>query len=87
MSRSQHSHTSQQGQPLTVQLTGDVDLSADPVYGEVLSEGTIYCLSQTDGQICPVADLVTEDWVTVLGIAQTGATLALAISVGGVQLA
>jgi len=55
--------------------------------GATLAIGTLYAVSATKGAICPVADLATSDYVTILGIATTTALIDLKISVSGVQKA
>lgn len=51
-------------------------------------KGTIYVASDTAGGIKPVADLVAGDWVTVLGVGDTGNILDLGngISASGIQV-
>jgi hypothetical protein len=50
-------------QPLTIITQGKVTI------GATLVAGVAYYLSGTPGGICPVADLTTGDYPTVLGIA------------------
>lgn len=68
-------HAAAAGQPCTYQYDGDVTLGA----GAAPVVGTIYCVSAGAGGICPWADLVATDRVTILGIGKTGNKLALSI--------
>ena len=54
--------------------------------GGGLTVGTTYAVSATVGGIAPVADLVTDDYVTILGVATTASVLKIAINVSGVQV-
>lgn len=58
------------GQPLMVLTGGDITI------GATLTAGVAYYLSGTAGGICPVADLTTGDYPTVLGIAKSTSVLA-----------
>jgi hypothetical protein len=49
--------------------------------GSTLVVGQIYCVGPTAGTIVPYADLVTGDYVTILGVAKTAALLDLMIIV------
>lgn len=49
--------------------------------GATLAIGTVYCVSTTPGGICPVADLASGDFITILGVATTAALLDLRIVV------
>lgn len=68
------------GQPLTVQLEGDITVNA------VLTAGTAYYLSDTPGGICPLADLLTGEYVVLLGVAKSTTVLHLDIQYSGVAL-
>jgi len=68
------------GQPVSYLASGTINL------GATLTVGTVYCVSQTSGKICPNADLVTGDMVTVLGIATTAALLSLDINASGIEV-
>lgn len=50
-------------QPAVYQEDGDINL------GATLVPGTVYVLSATAGGICPIADLVTGDYVVLIGYA------------------
>mgnify|MGYP001559470502 CR=1 FL=1 len=47
--------------------------------GATLVVGTIYAASETAGGIAPVADLVTGETVSIVGVATTSALITLAI--------
>lgn len=68
------------GQPLAVLEEGDITL------GAVLTAGVAYYLSDTPGGICPVADLATGEYPTILGIAKSTTVLAVDIQQSGVAL-
>lgn len=55
-------HASLSGQPLTVLTEGLITI------GATTAIGTVYCLSSTAGGICPVADIGTGDYNTIIGI-------------------
>lgn len=59
------------GQPVTVALEGDITI------GATMTAGSAYYLSATPGGICPVADLATGDYYTLLGSAKSTSVLAL----------
>jgi hypothetical protein len=65
------------GQRVSVMTGGTVTI------GDTVGVGTIYILS-TAGLICPVTDLATSDYVTILGTATTAAKIKLGILVSGV---
>ena len=56
------------GQPVVVATsdTGGITI------GGTTTVGTIYCVSATAGGICPWADLASTNYVTILGVGQTG---------------
>lgn len=53
--------------------------------GATLAVGQVYVCSATKGGIAPYADLTTNDYVTILGVATTTALLDLNLVVSGVQ--
>lgn len=57
------------------------------IIGATLTPQTIYVVSATSGLICPIADLATDDWVTLLGIAKSTTELNLLISHQAYQVA
>lgn len=69
------------GQPITVQTRGDINPGGTVVVGQ------IYVVSSTAGAISEVDDIVTGDWVTILGIGRISTALPLNIRVSGVQAA
>lgn len=72
-------HAASSGQPLTILLSGDLDV------GATLTVGEVYVLSSTAGGICPVADLGTGDYVTILGVATAADNLRVSKNVSGIQ--
>jgi len=56
---------------LTVAQYGNLTISA------VMTVGEVYVVSATAGGIAPVGDLVTGNYVTVLGVATTTSNLQL----------
>jgi hypothetical protein len=68
------------GQPLTIQKSGDITL------GAVLVAGTDYYLSDTPGGVAPRADIGAGEYVCLLGLAKTASVLALDIQFPNVAL-
>lgn len=66
------------GQPLKIQMRGDITL------GATLTPGTTYYLSNTAGGICPVADVGTGEYFCTIGIAKSATVLAIGINYSGV---
>ena len=67
-------------QPIKYITRGGIDL------GCLLVVGTVYGVSDTAGGICPIADLGSADFVTILGIATTTSNLELDIKRSGVAI-
>lgn len=62
------------GQPMTIQNSGDINLGATLIVGET------YCLSDAvAGQIVPIGDLGSADYPVILGQAETASNLILDI--------
>jgi hypothetical protein len=73
-------HGASLNQPLAVQKSGDITI------GGTLTAGVAVYLSGTPGGICPVADLTTGMYPTILGIAESATVLRLNIQPSGVAL-
>lgn len=69
------------GQPVEVLTKGAVTI------GATLTAGVAYYLSPIAGGICPVADLLTGDYPTIIGIARSTTVLDVLIHESGVALA
>ena len=69
------------GQPLEVLTRGAVTIGAS------ITAGVAYYLSPTAGGICPVADLSSGDYPTIIGIAKSTTVLDVLIHESGVALA
>lgn len=69
------------GQPLAVQYDGEITL------GAVLTAGVTYYLSPNPGGIAPIADILSGDYPTVIGVAESTSVLRLGILAAGVALA
>ncbi|MDW9792122.1 hypothetical protein GOB42_15155 [Sinorhizobium meliloti] len=69
------------GQPLEVLTEGPITL------GAVLTAGAAYYLSPTPGGIAPLADLLTGDYVTLLGLATSTSVLQVDVQYSGVATA
>lgn len=69
------------GQPLTVLTGGPITI------GATVTAGVAYYLSPTAGGICPVADVLSGDYPTILGIATSATVLDVKIHSAGVALA
>lgn len=65
-------------QPCSYAASGDVTFNAG------LTKGAVYVASGTAGGIAPVADLASEDYVTILGVASTATNLQVNIYASGV---
>lgn len=68
------------GQPGAIVISGPVTI------GGTLTAGVVYYLSDTPGGICPVADLASGEYPTVLGIATSTTVLNVKIQSAGVAL-
>lgn len=68
------------GQPLAVLTSGPITI------GATLTAGVAYYLSDTPGGICPVADLATGEYPSVIGIATSTTVLKVEINSSGVAL-
>lgn len=68
------------GQPVRVHLSGDVTI------GAALTAGVAYYLSDTPGGICPVADVGTGEYSSIIGIAASTSVLKVNITSSGVAL-
>lgn len=55
--------------------------------GATLTVGTVYSVSATAGAICPVADISSTQYVTVIGVAKTAALLDFQIAYSSVAKA
>lgn len=73
-------HASASGQPLAVATKGKVTI------GAALTAGVAYYLSGTPGGICPVADLSTGDYPTIVGIATSSSVLDVQFHESGAAL-
>lgn len=70
-------HAAENGQPLVYAISGIVGL------GAVMTQGEVYVVSATAGGIAPQSDLVSGDYVTVLGVAASTSNLDLSIEASG----
>jgi hypothetical protein len=68
------------GQPLSIITRGPVTI------GATLSAGVAYYLSDTAGGICPVADLASGEYPSIIGIATSTTVLNVNIQSAGVAL-
>lgn len=67
------------GQPVAIEVSGQITI------GATVAIGTIYVVSAAvAGNICPWADLGTNNWLTILGYADTATTLQLVINATGI---
>jgi hypothetical protein len=70
-------HGASLDQPLMIQTEGDINL------GAALTVGVPYFLGDAPGGICPLADLTSGEFVTLLGIASSAANLKMKIVLSG----
>ena len=61
------------GQPVSVQVAGDITI------GATVSKGAAYYAGDTAGGICPFADLASGEGVCLVGVAKSTTELTLAI--------
>jgi hypothetical protein len=59
------------GQPLVIQTKGDLTI------GATMTAGIAYYLSDTAGGICPVADIGTGEYVSLIGVSKSTTVLAV----------
>jgi hypothetical protein len=74
-------HAAASGQPLSYVSRGPVTI------GATIAAGGVYSVSSTPGGICPVADIATGDYNTVLGVATSTTVLDVLIHSSGVVTA
>lgn len=67
-------------QPLVIQRSGDITI------GGTLTGGLAYYLSKTAGGLCPVADIASGGYATVIGIAKSASVLDINITASGVAV-
>ena len=70
------------GQPVTVQRSGVINLGA----AAAAAAGSIYCVSNVAGKICPSTDKGSGDYVTVLGIGIGANKVKLALNPSGATI-
>lgn len=68
------------GQPLAIAKGGSVTI------GGTLTAGVAYYMSDTPGGMCPVADVGSGEYATVLGVATSATVLKIDIQASGVAL-
>lgn len=61
------------GQPVAVQVAGDITI------GATVSKGAAYYAGDTPGGICPFADLASGEGICLVGVAKSTTEIALAI--------
>ena len=61
------------GQPLVVQTSGDITI------GGTVAVGEVYLVSATGGLLAPEADVLTADYVTLLGVGISATVIRLNI--------
>lgn len=67
------------GQPVRLMTSGTL------AFGTVLTAGTVYVVSATAGAIAPYADLTTNDFVSILGVATSTSNLRVNLINSGIQ--
>lgn len=72
-------HGAASGQPVKYATAGDLTISS------VMTVGRIYLVSQTTaGSLCVDGDILTGDFVSIVGVASTATNLKIAINNSGV---
>ena len=74
-------HAASAGQPLAVQESGAITI------GATVTVGLEYYLSATAGGICPIADLTTGNYLTIIGYATSASVVTLMMTATGVAKA
>lgn len=75
------SQTQADGQPISVARSG-----TKVVFGSgVLVAGEIYVIGSDDGAIEPIGDLISTEWVTILGYAEDTSILVVSPIITGLQ--
>jgi hypothetical protein len=67
-------------QPITIQKSGEIAI------GGTLTAGLAYYLSKTPGGICPVADIASGGYSSVIGMAKSTSVLDINIQSSGVAV-
>lgn len=73
-------HGASLNQPLAIQRAGPITI------GATLTAGVAYYMSDTPGGICPVADIGSGEYATLIGIATSTTVLNVDIQASGVAL-
>lgn len=73
-------HAAAIGQPLAICKRGPITI------GAALTAGVAYYLSDTPGGICPVADVGSGEYATIIGIASSASVLKMKIQESGAAL-
>lgn len=73
-------HAAATGQPIAVHTRGPLTI------GAALTPGVAYYLSDTPGGVCPVADLASGEYPSIVGIATSASVLDVKIQSAGVAL-
>ena len=74
-------HAALSGQPVQYIPAGAITI------GATLTIGTVYVVSATAGKICPVADLVAGNYLTIIGMPSTTSILQVYPKASGTALA
>jgi hypothetical protein len=74
-------HAALSGQPVQYIPAGAITI------GATLAIGTVYVVSATAGKICPVADLVAGNYLTIIGMPSTTSILQVYPKASGTALA
>lgn len=73
-------HASLSGQPIAFIISGPITI------GATMTAGVAYYLSKTAGGICPVADIASGGYSTIIGIATSTTVLDVKIHSSGVAV-
>ena len=68
------------GQPISFVMAGDVNP------GAVVTVGEIYLVSTTAGGIAPEADVVSTEYVSIIGVGTTASNIQVKINISGKQV-
>ena len=68
-------------QPATIQIRGNITI------GGTVAVGTVYALSAVFGGICPIADIVSTNYVTLIGVGISTTVIQMALLTTGIAKA
>ena len=74
-------NTASIGQPVSIAVSGDLDI------GATVGVATVYIISTAAGAICPVADLASSSYLSIVGVGTAADNLKISIINSGIEKA